>query len=215
MNNSAAPAPPAPGSPLAAPASGLAPAAPPPAPAAAPGDRAAAGADDEASLLSRAAAAPGDRAAAVEPIVYDLKIPDGFKLLAPIKEKFEAFAQGVKLAPEKAQQLIDLQIENQRLQEEQAVAELKSTWKDWEKETLASLGPTPERELAFAAKAMDMFGDKKLKELFDLTGIGYSAAMARFLIKVGKEISEDNPGGAPPAGGAPKEFGDLKSTYDH
>jgi len=126
--------------------------------------------------------------------VYDFKFPEGFSKDDAALGDFTNWAKENKVSPEAAQKLLD----NYAKGETSRVQQERKSWTDlqdkWVSDTKADKeigGPQFMENLAVAKKAVDKFGNDKLKELFDFTGVGNNAEMVRFLYKIGKELSED------------------------
>ncbi len=123
-------------------------------------------------------------------------LPDGMEIDADLLSESSALAKELDLDQAQAQKLIDLQTkDHQRAQEAQS-----SDWvalnEQWVLEAGADkeLGPTPaqfEANTAIALKAVDVFGNDKLRVVLTDTGAGNHPEMIRFMYRVGKAISED------------------------
>ena len=208
----AAPAPAA-GAPAAA-APAAAPAAKPdaPAPAAAPkpGDPPAAAAAPK-SLLDEAAddgapakpgdppaAKPGDKPQGAPESYTDFKLPEGFSADAKLIDSFKAAAKDMNLSQENAQKLVTLQAEYAKTTAETLVSQAEqqrtTQIEAWKTETKTALGAEWKKELGFASKALDAFWPPEARALLAKSGFGDHPQFVPGLVKLGKALSETNPG---------------------
>jgi hypothetical protein len=132
------------------------------------------------------AAAP---AAAVE--FTDFKLPDGMEPNKPMFDEFKAIAKDLKLNQEQAQKLVDVQAKYIQAQDKLAQDNFEATKKQLKDEAIKALGPNYQKELSYAAKAIERFGGPELRTLLDQTGFGNHKDVINFFIKAGKAISED------------------------
>jgi len=122
----------------------------------------------------------------------DLKVPEGIAIDPVIGEKFTALVQDPNLsAKDRAQKLVDLQSEIALKAIEDARAEYQATTSNWEQESKKLLGSNAKQELAFGAKAIDKYGSRELREILNQSGLGSHPEVVKFVIAVGKAISED------------------------
>lgn len=166
-----------------------APAAPAPTPATPPA------AGTPAPAAGAPAPEPAAPAAAPKPAgapeKYEFKAPEGVSLDKPTLEKFSVLAKELNLPQEQAQKLVDLQMNFAREQSEALKTSYAQTVEGWKQETVKALGAGHEKELGFAAMALNKFGTPELKQLLNETGLGNHKELAMLLIKVGKKVSED------------------------
>lgn len=125
----------------------------------------------------------------------DFKVPEGMQLDKVMLEAFVPVFKDLGLDQEKAQKLIDAYAPLVAQREEEAqkakLKEFEDMVSGWKSETIKELGPKSKEALSFVAKVRDKFGDEEVVQLMQDTGIGNHPAMVRFLIKIGKAISED------------------------
>ena len=188
---------PAPPAAAGTPAPAPAPASPTPAPAAPAAPT---------SLLGAATAEPktgADAPAAPSgaPEKYaDFTLPEGMTLDASLLEKASATFKKQGLTQEYAQELVTLQAESSKAGIEAVVktaqAQRDAFLQQEKAATLQALGPEPQKELAYAAKAFDKFGSPTLRKMLDESGFGMNLEMARFAIAVGRAMAEDTMPGA-------------------
>lgn len=131
---------------------------------------------------------PGDTPEVPEK--YELKMPEGVELDTAAAEEFSALAKELKLSPADAQRVADVAVKMQQKQAEK-FAETVKGWVDQCKTDKEFGGDAFEANRTVARKTIDTFGDSELKTLLNSSGIGNHPAVARFVLKIGKAISED------------------------
>ena len=139
---------------------------------------------------------PTDEVKAVEgaPEQYEFKFEDGVEANEDLLNQFTPLFKEANLPQEKAQKLVDAytQYEKARIEtEQQAWKDLQNEWVDATKADKDVGGHDFMEKLAVAKKAVDQFGSKELKALFNFTGVGNHVAMVKFLYKIGQTIKED------------------------
>lgn len=203
-----------------APAPAPAPAAqtPAPAPAATP-DPKAEPVKADGTLLggSKAEPKPGEAKPGenqVAPEVYkDFTLPEGIPADAKLMEGFKGLAKEMGLSQEAAQKFVTLQGEHAKASMEamvkQAETEKTSMLEKFKNDTIKELGPDYQKELGFAAKALDRFGTPELRKLMDDTGLGNHPLLVKAWVAIGKTMAEDGapgPAGTPPANGEQEQM---------
>lgn len=144
-------------------------------------------------------------AANVVPEKYDIKLKDGeidaktLEALSPVFKELKLTNANVQKLAEAYAPVVKAQVEANQTA---AADGWKKTIDGWKAETVKVLGADYAKELSFAAKVIDRFGDKtkgadgkevnSLRQLFDETGVGNHPALVGALVKVGKLISEDH-----------------------
>jgi hypothetical protein len=207
-NAPSAAAAPAPNAPSAAAAP--APNAPPAAAAPAPGPA------EPTSLLGAAKAEPkpGEQPGAPEKYA-DFTLPEGVTLDKALIDKAQPLFKELGLTQDAAQKLVTLQAEGSKAGMEAVVkaAEVQRVaFLESEKlATIKALGPDYQKELGFAAKALDKFGGPELRKLMDDTGFGMNLQMAKFMISIGKAMAEGTMPGPSQAG--PVDGQDLRHMF--
>ena len=193
--------------------------APTPAPAATPEP-----ARVEPSLLGGAKAEPkpGETPVAVPAVpeqYTDFKLPEGVTLDKELLEKATPVFKELGLSQDAAQKLVTLQAESSKAGMEavvKAAEAQKTAFLETEKQaTLKALGPDHQKELAFAAKALD-WAEKVapgFRALLDQTGFGMNLNMAKVFIALGKTFAEDEAPG--PRGSEPQnsEEAQLRTMF--
>ena len=122
----------------------------------------------------------------------DFKLPEGLTLDAALNTEFKGVAKALGLSQEKAQQVVDLYSKNLKAQAEGQAAEFQKLHEGWKAETLKALGADSEKQLAFAAKAREKFGNDEFTKFMDETKMGEHPEVVQFMVRVGKAISEDS-----------------------
>lgn len=130
---------------------------------------------------------------------YDLKLPEG------ATDNYGALAEFVPLATElgldnaSAQKLVDHYTEkilpkiNQSIQDSIAhqLDQKKAEWKTQVEKDPDLGGAKFKDTISLAGKAMDKYATPELKEIFDQTGIGNHPALIKFVVAIGRDMSED------------------------
>ena len=189
-----------------APAAAAAPAAQTPPPAPAP---AAAAPAPAKSLLggSKETPKPGEvKPAEGKAIEYtDFTMPDGITPDAKLLDGFKTLAKEAGLSQEAAQKFVTLQSENVKAGMEAMVKEAEvqkvKMLEQFKNDTIKELGPDYQKELGFAARALNRFGTPELRKLMDDTGLGNHPLLVKAWVAIGKTMAEDTPPG--PAGAQP------------
>lgn len=134
----------------------------------------------------------------------DFKVPDGVEMDKGALEAFLPVAKEIGLSQEAAQKLIDFQAGMISKAKEGQVSAWAETHKGWrvaaDKEFFGA--SKKESEAAIAA-ARDTFGDAEFAQIMEDTRVGDHPALLRFMVKVGKAVSEGtklNTGGSRAAG---------------
>lgn len=120
----------------------------------------------------------------------DFKLPEGLTLDKGLADKFAASAKKLGLSQESAQELVTLQAENAAATLKAGLDSWNQTKEGWRNETIKELGANYEKELSYAAKALDRFGGPELRQLLSDTGLGEHKLLAKAFIAIGKQMSE-------------------------
>ena len=124
----------------------------------------------------------------------DFKFAEGIEAdEAQMAEAVEVF-KDLNLTQEQAQKLVDF--DNKRAQ--QAIEAQAKAWEDtvnkWEESSKKDGefgGDKFDESVSMAVKARDAFGSDAFNDMLDATGVGSHPEMLRFMIAVGKAISDD------------------------
>jgi hypothetical protein len=160
------------------------------------------------------------------PEKYDFKFADDVLVDKSALEAFSPVLREAGLTQEQAQKLADVyaaqvarqttdfqkSLETEEVALEQAsqmLAAHRDKWADAVKNDKEIGGKNFEANVGAMQKALARFGDPALKQLLNATGLGNHPALARFCLKVGQAISEDNPIHGNAGGGARKSAADV------
>lgn len=133
---------------------------------------------------------------------FDFTLPDGFDP-GDYLDEFKTLARELKLGREEAEKLVAFwaevsgDIENAR---EEAWKEAGREWAHATARDPEVGGRNLEGAVRVAARVVNAFGSEGLKEVFRATGLGNHPEVVRFLMKVGRAMSEDTLLGASQAG---------------
>lgn len=173
---------------------------------------AAAGADDKAkdgnvsSALGNAsakqtppaAATPDDKNKSAEstppaPVNYDsLKVPNGVTVDDKLMGSFKQLAGELKLTPEAAQKLVDMQAQSVQALETRIMQAVRSEADRLDKASHEFFGQKYDEELRFAAKALDKYdAEGKLRAKLKDMPIGNDQDLIAFVAAAGRAIAED------------------------
>jgi len=128
------------------------------------------------------------------PELYEFEVPKGLpdehQLDEQVLDSFAEVARELDLSQSKAQKLLDKVVPtiHRRAMEQQA--ELHTKWIEAVKTDKEIGGPKLDENLAVAKKAVKAYGNAELQQL--LNGpLGSHPEVLRFLVKVGRKVSED------------------------
>jgi len=131
------------------------------------------------------------------PETYEFKnpegMPEGVEIDPEIHDAYSEAARELDLPQDKAQGLFakTMSALHQRATEEQE--RQSNEWTEASKVDKDFGGSNLAENLGIATKALDQFGSDGLRELLDSpTGLGNHPEVIRFMVKVGKAISEDS-----------------------
>lgn len=135
----------------------------------------------------------------VVPEKYIAKLPEGMKMNESLLETITPVLKELNVTQAGFQKLMDAYAPAMQKSVQEAV-KLQSDNNDkifndmkteWKAQTTKELGSEPAKEMAFAAKVLNKFGDKEVRQMLNDTGVGNHPALVRLLVKAGKAISED------------------------
>lgn len=173
------------------------------------------------------AAKPADTAAKqTAPETYEFKFAEGVVVDQKALEAFTPIMREANLTQEQAQKLADVyasQVEAQntafakQLEDEgfavqqaaQLLAPHRDKWSAALKNDKEIGGAKFDANVQAMQKAVGRFGSPELKQFLNVTGLGNHPELARFCLKVGQAISEDNPTTDTQGGGARKAAEDV------
>lgn len=134
------------------------------------------------------------------PETYEFKVPEGMELDQAMSDRFTPIFKEIGLTQEQAQKLVDgyapILKERAESTKNEAAESYKEIVNGWKQETQSKLGANAVKELAHAAKFINMMSDtpeeaKLLKDFFNETGVGNFYLLNKLFIKAGKKISQD------------------------
>ena len=137
----------------------------------------------------------------------DFKFPEGVESDAEVMAKASELFKEIGLTQEQAQKLVDFQTNSYTAEVEKTQQAWSDQMDQWSKESKADKefgGQGLKDNLVKAKAGMDAFGNTEFKDMLEVTGIGNHPEMVRFLVKLGKEVSEHNVLQGNKGGGAPK-----------
>jgi len=152
-------------------------------------------------------------AATPEPLtVESLKAPEGMEIPAAEAEKFIGILSDDKLSPgDRANALLSLQSEVAKGWAEKSTAAFNDFW-DQQVEAVKSDpeigGAKLEPALAKISSVLNEYGSPELREVLNVTRVGDSPAVVKFLAKIADVLSE----GAP-VRGTPAPVKSLEETF--
>ena len=127
-----------------------------------------------------------DAATVALPEKYEFNLPEGVEIAPEMNSELQSALKEAKLAPEKAQALIDLHVKS--LQSQQAAFD--RTVESWSDETMQTLGSQAPEVFAHARAGLERFDQQgKIRELLDRSGLGNRIEFVRLFEQLGRDIS--------------------------
>lgn len=120
----------------------------------------------------------------------DFQLPEGTALNKELVDKALPMFKELGLSQEAAQKLVSFHAENVNAEMQARLTDFNKTVEGWRGETMKSLGPEPQKELANAARALDAFGSPELRQFLNQTGLGNNPMLTNMLVKIGKAMGE-------------------------
>ena len=131
-----------------------------------------------------------DAATVALPEKYEFNLPEGVEIAPEMNSELQSALKEAKLAPEKAQALIDLHVKS--LQSQQAAFD--RTVESWSDETMQTLGSQAPEVFAHARAGLERFDQQgKIRELLDRSGLGNRIEFVRLFEQIGRDISRRRP----------------------
>ena len=132
------------------------------------------------------APAAADAATVVVPEVYTFDLPADVQIDPAVNTELQAALKEAKLAPEKAQALIDLHVKTVKAQQ----AAFDRTVESWSNETMTTLGATAPEVFAHAKVGLERFDKEgKIRELLNASGLGNRIEFVRLFEQLGREMA--------------------------
>lgn len=127
-----------------------------------------------------------------EPLTAEaITLPEGAELAEGVMDEFLGLANELKLSPEAAQKLVDLQAKTQT----DAAEKLSSYWKEeqekWRGESLEFLGTNKDKTLGKISQVVDEYGGPEVTEALTLTGAGNHPAVVKMMAKIADALVQE------------------------
>lgn len=135
----------------------------------------------------------GDRSGV--PDKYEFNLPEGVELDEAKAEEFSAIAKEVKLSNEDASKFVGLYTKAQAEAFEAQVATWNKQLDEWKEAATKDEefgGAKFQESVGNAKRALDVFGNEKLKEALNQSGMGNHPEIIRMLSKVGAAAGDDS-----------------------
>lgn len=135
---------------------------------------------------------PDDKPAAPEK--YEFALPEGYVIDEAAVDAVTPILKDLGCSQEVAQKLVDLHFSQIKAMQEAREKARAETFAQWAKEIKADKdigGPNVLQNLLPGTRLLDRFGSPALKELLQESGLDRHPAVAKFLVAVGREFSED------------------------
>lgn len=124
----------------------------------------------------------------------DFSVPEGVELDAEVLGEFKAVAKELNLPQDAAQKVTDLGVklaQKWAAESQEATSAMLADWKVQAENDKEFGGDALPANLSVAKKALDQFGSPALSELLNVHRLGDNPEVIRFMVRVGKAISED------------------------
>jgi len=125
----------------------------------------------------------------------DFTIPEGFTHNETSLAEASGIFKEIGLTQEQAQRLIDFDVKHKQADQDSSLEAWTKTMDEWRDQSASDKefgGANFEVNIALAKKGRDAFGSEDFNQMLDVTGIGNHPEMVRFLVNIGKAVSEDN-----------------------
>jgi len=128
------------------------------------------------------------------PESYELTFAEGVDVDETMLGEFTDAAKAAGLTNEQAQAFVDLSTKQAAAMVSQQEAQWQSTVDGWANDARADPeigGADMQERLGVSKKALDQFGTPALIEALNTSGMGNHPELIRFMMRVGKSLSED------------------------
>lgn len=132
----------------------------------------------------------------------DFDMPDGMEVDTAFLDASSGTLKELGLNQEQAQKIVSLYADKVSEQTDAMNAQI-GEWQNEARSDSEYGGDAFNANIGLAGKALGEFGNDALKQVLDDTGMGNHPEVIRFMVNVGKTLSEDNPG-LGNSGGQPK-----------
>jgi hypothetical protein len=140
----------------------------------------------------------------------DFEMPEGVEVDPELMGKAKETFKELGLTKDQAQKLVSLQAESVKEAAKKQIDAYTSLKNEWAEQTKKELGANFPKEMSYAKKAVTQFFDEKGQKFFDESGLGNNPDFIRGLIKIGKEMSEDE---TPPGNPGSEKKDGLAALY--
>tara|TARA_R110000824_G_scaffold218827_3_gene405521 strand:+ start:286 stop:921 length:636 start_codon:yes stop_codon:yes gene_type:complete len=133
--------------------------------------------------------------ASVVPETYEFSMPEGVKLDEAIAADFSLIAKDASLTQVQADKFVSMYQKAQAdgLEAQQtAWQDQISEWRDEASSDSEIGGAKFQENIGLAKKGLDVFGNEKLKEALNTSGMGNHPEIIRMLTKIGAAVSDDS-----------------------
>lgn len=135
-----------------------------------------------------------------------LSFPQEVPVRPEIWDEFKNLAREMRLSPENAQRLVDLEARAAQLAGRNGNDARQEILQSWADKTKALFGPGYEKEIDAALRAADAFGGEELRDLLEATGLGNHPVIVKTFNQIGRRMGEDEFIGGAHARGTDKTF---------
>lgn len=150
----------------------------------------------------------------------DFTMPEGMEVNKPFLDAAQPVLKELGLSQIQAQKLIDMYAGQVQADSKANSDSHNQVVKDWVNEAKSDKeigGDKFDENVGIAKRGIDKFGTPKLVEVLEQTGLGSHPEFIRLFTRVGKLITEDDPGGSEAASTSEKTdaetlYPDLKKT---
>lgn len=125
----------------------------------------------------------------------EFTIPEGMQHDETVLAEATDIFKEIGLTQKQAQTLVDFDMKSKQDLYQKSLDAWSETMDGWKKEAANDKefgGTSFEANVALAKKGRDAFGSEDFIQMLDVTGVGNHPEMIRFLVKLGKVVSEDN-----------------------
>lgn len=151
----------------------------------------------------------GNEADGVAPDTYaDFVLPEGVTMDESLLSEVLPMFKEIGATQEQAQKFIDLQAKQVQASSQKQVDTFNQLMDDWRGESKNDSeigGDAFEKNIKTAQSAINKYGTPELKQLMEDHGVGNHPEMIRFMVKVGRTLSEDVPGATGANSSKPKD----------
>lgn len=130
----------------------------------------------------------------VEPVKFDLKLPEHSMLKPEHVKEVEAYALEAGLTSEQAQKVLERDNQLMVTKHENDLAFIETKKDEWRSLSLADPevgGDNHKQSIHYAHQAIQRFGSDKLKDELNNTGFGDHPEVVRVFSKIGKAMAND------------------------